>query len=123
LASLAHTIDQGSRLSTTRLARNHEIDFLEVGTFDDDSLYNNLDWLNQHQFDAETNRIMLAACRIHVINKEQITSVKVAKLIRGMVTLRSIAKMPPNKIIHHVLHRLRRFNDHHRIPSCFEIMF
>jgi transposase len=50
---LAQTIDQGSRLSVTRLARNHEIDFLEVGTFDEDSLYANLDWLAQHQSDIE----------------------------------------------------------------------
>ncbi|MDR1384450.1 MAG: hypothetical protein LBJ67_11510, partial [Planctomycetaceae bacterium] len=46
---LARTIDQGSRLSATRLARNHEIDFLELGKFDEDSLYANLDWLAQHQ--------------------------------------------------------------------------
>ncbi|MDR1383409.1 MAG: hypothetical protein LBJ67_06135 [Planctomycetaceae bacterium] len=51
---LARTIDQGSRLSATRLARNHEIDFLEVGTFDEDSLYKNLDWLAQHQTEIET---------------------------------------------------------------------
>lgn len=51
---LARTIDQGSRLSATRLARNHEIDFLELGKFNEDSLYQNLDWLAQNQFDIET---------------------------------------------------------------------
>ncbi|MDR2641499.1 MAG: IS1634 family transposase [Planctomycetaceae bacterium] len=51
---LARTIDQGSSLSATRLARNHEIDFLELGTFDENSLYNNLDWLAKHQSEIET---------------------------------------------------------------------
>ncbi|MDR1384392.1 MAG: hypothetical protein LBJ67_11215, partial [Planctomycetaceae bacterium] len=51
---LARTIDQGSRLSATRLARNHEIDFLELGKFDEDSLYANLDWLAQRQAEIET---------------------------------------------------------------------
>lgn len=46
---LARTIDQGSRLSATRFARNHEIDFLELGNFDENSLYRNLDWLAQNQ--------------------------------------------------------------------------
>jgi hypothetical protein len=49
---LARTIAQGSRLSATRLARNHEIDFLELGTFDEDSLYKNLGKLVKHQSDS-----------------------------------------------------------------------
>jgi hypothetical protein len=51
---IARILDQGSRFSATRLARSHEIDFLELGNFDEDSLYKNLDWLAQNQSDIET---------------------------------------------------------------------
>jgi hypothetical protein len=46
---LARTIDQGSRLSATRLAKTHEIDFLELQHFNENSLYANLDWFVKHQ--------------------------------------------------------------------------
>ena len=43
---IARVIDQGSRLSAVRLARSHAAcDVLGVGTFDEDALYENLDWL------------------------------------------------------------------------------
>ena len=44
---MARVIDQGSRLSAVRLAmRPHAAcDVLGVGTFDEDALYENLDWL------------------------------------------------------------------------------
>ena len=51
---LARTIDQGSRLSATRLAKTHEIDFLELQSFNENSLYANLDWLAKQQSEIET---------------------------------------------------------------------
>jgi hypothetical protein len=43
---IARVIDQGSRLSAVRLAMAHAAcDVLGVGTFDEDTLYENLDWL------------------------------------------------------------------------------
>jgi Transposase DDE domain len=43
---MARVIDQGSRLSAVRLAMSHAAcDVLGVGTFDEDALYENLDWL------------------------------------------------------------------------------
>jgi hypothetical protein len=43
---MARVIDQGSRLSAVRLAMTHAAcDVLGVGPFDEDALYENLDWL------------------------------------------------------------------------------
>jgi hypothetical protein len=43
---IARVIDQGSRLSAVRLARAHAAcDVLGLGPFDEDALYENLDWL------------------------------------------------------------------------------
>ena len=43
---IARVIDQGSRLSAVRLAMSHAAcDVLGLGTFDEDALYENLDWL------------------------------------------------------------------------------
>jgi hypothetical protein len=43
---IARVIDQGSRLSAVRLAMSHAAcDVLGVGPFDEDALYENLDWL------------------------------------------------------------------------------
>jgi len=43
---IARVIDQGSRLSAGRLAMAHAAcDILGLGTFDEDALYENLDWL------------------------------------------------------------------------------
>src|SRR6266853_6040970 len=43
---IARVIDQGSRLSAVRLAMAHAAcDILGLGTFDEDALYENLDWL------------------------------------------------------------------------------
>ena len=43
---IARVIDQGSRLSAVRLAMSHAAcDVLELGAFDEDSLYENLDWI------------------------------------------------------------------------------
>jgi Transposase DDE domain len=43
---IARVIDQGSRLSAVRLARSHAAcDVLGLGPFDEDALYENLDWL------------------------------------------------------------------------------
>lgn len=43
---MARVIDQGSRLSAVRLAMPHAAcDVLGVGSFDEDALYENLDWL------------------------------------------------------------------------------
>src|SRR5262245_35560907 len=47
---MARVIDQGSRLSAVRLAMSHAAcDVLGLGTFDEDALYENLDWLAEAQ--------------------------------------------------------------------------
>jgi transposase len=51
---MARVIDQGSRLSAVRLAGAHAVcDVLGLETFTEDALYNNLDWLWQHQATIE----------------------------------------------------------------------
>ena len=44
----ARIINQGSRLSAVRLARARETDFLQLGTFSEEDLYKNLDWIAEH---------------------------------------------------------------------------
>lgn len=47
---LARVIDQGSRLSAVRLASSHAAcDILDLKKFNEDDLYENLDWLCEHQ--------------------------------------------------------------------------
>jgi len=46
---IARTINQGSRLSAVRLAKNREIDFLQIENLSENDLYNNLDWLDVNQ--------------------------------------------------------------------------
>jgi DDE family transposase len=51
---IARVIDQGSRLSAVRLAMSHAAcDVLGVGPFDEDALYENLDWLAGIQASGE----------------------------------------------------------------------
>ncbi len=51
---IARVIDQGSRLSAVRLAMSHAAcDVLRLGTFDEDALYENLDWLAGAQASVE----------------------------------------------------------------------
>src|SRR6266568_3867703 len=51
---IARVIDQGSRLSAVRLAMSHAAcDVLGLGTFDEDALYENLDWLAGAQAGVE----------------------------------------------------------------------
>jgi transposase len=51
---IARVIDQGSRLSAVRLAMSHAAcDILGVGPFDEDTLYENLDWLANRQAAVE----------------------------------------------------------------------
>ncbi len=51
---LARVIDQGSRLSAVRLAGAHAAcDVLGLGKFDEDDLYDNLDWLSENQSTIE----------------------------------------------------------------------
>src|SRR5467141_310207 len=51
---MARVIDQGSRLSAVRLAMTHAAcDVLGVGPFDEDALYENLDWLAGSQAAVE----------------------------------------------------------------------
>ena len=51
---MARVIDQGSRLSAVRLAMSHAAcDVLGVGPFDEDALYDNLDWLAHRQAAVE----------------------------------------------------------------------
>lgn len=52
---IARVLDQGSRLSAVRLAARHAAcDVLNVAGFNEDHLYDNLDWLAQAQADIET---------------------------------------------------------------------
>ena len=54
---IARVIDQGSRLSAVRLAGSHAAcDILGLSAFNEDNLYENLDWLEQHQTQIE-NRL------------------------------------------------------------------
>jgi transposase len=54
---LARVIEQGSRLSAVRLASSHAAcDVLELDGFDEDDLYQNLDWLEENQHEIE-NRL------------------------------------------------------------------
>jgi hypothetical protein len=47
---IARVIDQGSRLSAVRLASSHAAcDILGLESFNEDDLYANLDWLDEHQ--------------------------------------------------------------------------
>ena len=51
---IARVIDQGSRLSAVRLAQTHAAcDLLDLDSFDEDDLYNNLDWLSLNQAQIE----------------------------------------------------------------------
>jgi Transposase DDE domain len=51
---MARVIDQGSRLSAVRLAISHAAcDVLGLGAFDEDALYENLDWLAGSQASVE----------------------------------------------------------------------
>jgi hypothetical protein len=51
---IARVIDQGSRLSAVRLAMSHAAcDVLGLGPFDEDALYDNLDWLAHRQAAVE----------------------------------------------------------------------
>jgi transposase len=50
----ARVLEQGSRLSAVRLANAHAAcDILELDDFDEDDLYDNLDWLAEHQEEIE----------------------------------------------------------------------
>jgi hypothetical protein len=52
---IARTLGQGSRLSAVRLAAAHAAcPLLRLDPFDEDDLYENLDWLAAHQVDIET---------------------------------------------------------------------
>jgi len=51
---IARVIDQGSRLSAVRLAGSHgACDILGLEAFDEDDLYENLDWLDENQSKIE----------------------------------------------------------------------
>jgi hypothetical protein len=51
---IARVIDQGSRLSSVRLARSHACaEILGLRGFDKDDLYANLDWLADRQAEVE----------------------------------------------------------------------
>ncbi len=51
---IARVIDQGSRLSAVRLASVHAAcDILDLEKFNEDDLYDNLDWLNEQQSKIE----------------------------------------------------------------------
>src|ERR671930_716469 len=58
---IARVLDQGSRLSAVRLAMSHAAcDVLGLGPFDEDALYENLDWLAHRQ--AAVEDTLFARC-------------------------------------------------------------
>jgi hypothetical protein len=65
---MARVIDQGSRLSAVRLAMSHAAcDVLGIGTFDEDALYENLDWLAGAQAAIE-DRLYAQRTKTKLIN-------------------------------------------------------
>ena len=51
---LATVIEQGSRLSATRLAQRHAVcDILNLDSFNEDDLYKAMDWLSERQHKIE----------------------------------------------------------------------
>src|SRR2546425_9690137 len=65
---IARVIDQGSRLSAVRLAMAHAAcEVLGLGTFDEDALYENLDWLAEAQAGVE-NRLFAQRTQTKPIN-------------------------------------------------------
>ncbi len=63
---LARVIDQGSRLSAVRLAGTHAAcDILGLGKFNEEDLYDNLDWLTENQEKIEDNLV-----KIHYQDKQ-----------------------------------------------------
>ncbi len=65
---IARVIDQGSRLSAVRLAMSHAAcDVLGLGTFDEDALYENLDWLASAQAAIE-DRLYVQRTKTKPIN-------------------------------------------------------
>jgi len=59
---IARVIDQGSRLSAVRLAGNHAAcDVLDLGSFHEEHLYANLDWLKAHQVEIENKLLRKAS--------------------------------------------------------------
>ena len=64
---IARVIDQGSRLSSVRLASSHAAcDILNVESFNEDHLYSNLDWLSENQAKIENRLFKKLYC-----NKEK----------------------------------------------------
>jgi DDE family transposase len=65
---MARVIDQGSRLSAVRLAMSHAAcDVLGLGTFDEDTLYENLDWLAEAQAAVE-DRLFAQRTKTKLVN-------------------------------------------------------
>src|ERR1700747_3150483 len=65
---IARVIDQGSRLSAVRLAMTHAAcDVLGLGSFDEDTLYENLDWLASAQAAIE-DRLYVQRTKTKPIN-------------------------------------------------------
>ena len=65
---IARVIDQGSRLSAVRLAMSHAAcDVLGLGPFDEDALYENLDWMAEVQASIE-DRLFAQRLKIKPVN-------------------------------------------------------
>ena len=68
----ARAIDQGSRLSAVRLATEHAAcDILDLEAFDEDDLYENLDWLTENQMRIEQRLFRKSAFRRKVVPVER----------------------------------------------------
>ena len=70
---IARVIDQGSRLSAVRLAGSHAAcDVLNLAKFNEDDLYNNLDWLRENQAKIEDHLFAKRNGRKHDQDKQQL---------------------------------------------------
>ena len=69
---LARAIDQGSRLSAVRLATEHAAcDILDLDAFNEDDLYENLDWLAENQSRIEQRLFRKSASRRRAARAKQ----------------------------------------------------
>jgi hypothetical protein len=96
---IARVIDQGSRLSAVRLASYHGVcDILDLEAFDEDDLYENLDWLSENQGRIEEQ----------LFQKSYGESPPVLYLYD--VTSSYLERMFPQKIMEIILHLSFQFN-------------
>src|SRR3990172_4748183 len=113
---IARAIDQGSRLSAVRLAATHAAcDVLGLDKFDEDDLYDNLDWLSENQ--ALIEQRLLKGMRqreelkmqgfhyITAITKPQVESLLKAGVLQMSLFDQGLAEVQTNDGVRYVLRR------------------